>query len=106
MSNIADTLGLNKEDWLKRRLQTIIVSKKLATTPKQARQFIIHKHVSIGGQTVNIPSYQVLLEEEPQIRLNLALKIAEPNKSKIEKIKQEVLDNQEPEIKEILKENE
>ena len=92
VSSIAEALGLNKEDWLRRRLQTILFSKKLAFTPKQARQLIAHKHVSIGEQIVSIPSYQVSLEEEPIVRLNIVLKIKEPKKSKLEEIKEEVLE--------------
>ncbi|MEK6860263.1 MAG: 30S ribosomal protein S4 [Nanoarchaeota archaeon] len=90
VNSIAEALSLNKEDWLKRRLQTIVFSKKLTTTPKQARQLIAHKHVSVGDRTVNIPSYMVSLEEEPLIQLKIALKIIEPKKSKEEKIKQEM----------------
>ena len=91
VNSIADALALDKEDWLKRRLQTIIFTKKLTNTPKQARQFLVHKHVSIGGQIVNIPSYQVSLEEEPLVKLNLILKTVKP-KSKIEEIKEEVIE--------------
>lgn len=90
VESIPNALSLNKEDWLKRRLQTIVVFKKLANTPKQARQFITHKHISIKNQIVNIPSYLVSLEEEPEVKLNLTLKILEPKKSKIEKIKEEI----------------
>ena len=90
VESIADALALNKEDWLKRRLQTIVHSKKLTTTPKQARQFVTHKHVVVGKRIINIPSYQVSLEEEPQIKLNIVLKIQKP-KLKIEK-KKEVLE--------------
>jgi len=92
VESIADALGLDKEAWLKRRLQTIVFSKNLTTTLKQARQLINHKHVSIGEQTVNIPSYQVSLEEEPNVRLNIVLKIKKPEKTKLEKIKEEVLE--------------
>ena len=74
IESIADALALNKEDWLKRRLQTIVFHKKLTTTPKQSRQFVAHKHVSIGNQIVNIPSYQVNLEEESLVKLNIVLK--------------------------------
>lgn len=94
---IADALGLNKEDWLKRRLQTIVVSKKLAVTPKQARQLIAHKHVSIDNQIVSVPSYQVSLEEEPHVKLNIVLKIKETKKSKVEEIKDEILEEKEKE---------
>jgi len=95
---IADALALNKEDWLTRRLQTILLTKGLTTTSKQARQLITHKHVSIGNQIVNIPSYQVGLEEEPLVKLDLILKLNKP-KSKEEEIKKEILD------KEILEDN-
>jgi len=91
VNSIADALALNKEDWLKRRLQTVIFSKGLTTTAKQARQFLVHKHVCIGNQTVNIPSYQVTLEEEPLVKLNIVLKIPANKKAKMEKIKEEVI---------------
>jgi len=94
VNSIAEALALKKEDWLKRRLQTIVVDKKLATTPKQSRQFVSHKHVSIGEQVVNIPSYQVSLEEEPLVKLNVTLKILQNKKSKIEKIKEIVLEEE------------
>ena len=90
VNSIADALSLNKEDWLKRRLQTIVFAKGLTRTPKQARQLIAHKHVSVGDRIVNIPSYMVGLEEEPSVKLNLALKIQEPKKSKEQKIKEEI----------------
>jgi small subunit ribosomal protein S4 len=95
VENIPDALALNKEDWLKRRLQSVVLSRNLANTPKQARQFIVHKHVSIGDQTVNIPSYQVSLEEESLVQLNVVLKIKKPEKSKIEIIKESILEGEE-----------
>jgi len=92
VESIADSLGLNKEDWLKRRLQTILVVKKLVSTPKQARQLIAHKHVSIGEQIVSVPSYVVSLDEESHVKLNIVLKIKETKKSKIEEIKDEIVE--------------
>jgi len=90
VNSIADALALNKEDWLKRRLQTIVHAKKLTTTAKQARQLIAHKHVSIGDRIVNIPSYMVSLEEESLVKLNIVLKIKTPKKSKEETIKEDI----------------
>lgn len=86
VDNISDALSLSKEDWLKRRLQTILFKKNLANTAKQARQLVVHKHVSVGDRVVNIPSYQVTLEEEPLIKLNLTLKIPEKKTDIIERI--------------------
>jgi small subunit ribosomal protein S4 len=93
VESIADALALDKEDWLKRRLQTIVFAKGLANTPKQARQFITHKNVSIGNRTVNIPSYQVSLEEEALVKTDVFLK-DKKQKTKVEEIKQEVLEKE------------
>jgi small subunit ribosomal protein S4 len=97
IESIADTLALNKEDWLGRRLQTVLVSKGLTTTPKQARQLIAHKHVSIGDQIVNVPSYMVTSKEEAQVKLNITLRVAKP-KSKEEKIKEEIASESDDDI--------
>ena len=79
---IADVLELNKEDWLGRRLQSILISKNLAK-PKEARQLIAHKHVLVDEKKVNIPSYMVSVEEESQIRIDRKTKemIAHEKKS-------------------------
>lgn len=68
VEKIADILALDKEDWLKRRLQSILIEKRLAK-PRQARQLIAHKHVSIGGKIVNIPGYIVKINEEDKIEI-------------------------------------
>ena len=60
-------LSLSVEDILRRRLQTIVYLKGLARTPRQARQFIVHGHISVGGRRVTIPGYLVRREEEDQI---------------------------------------
>jgi len=78
VKNIEDILALDKEDWLGRRLQSILVKKKLATTPRAARQFIVHKHVVVGSNVVNVPSYLVKREEENNI--NVLLKFNKENK--------------------------
>jgi small subunit ribosomal protein S4 len=90
VERIEDVLALNKEDWLKRRLQTIVHIKKLANTPKQARQFVTHKHVAIKDRIINKPSYQVALEEESEIRLTVELKAKTNPKSKVEEIKEQI----------------
>jgi len=62
-----DVLNLSVENILNRRLQTLVYHKGLAHSPKQARQFIIHGHVSINGRRVTVPSYIVNKEEEATI---------------------------------------
>lgn len=78
IEKIADILALKKEDWLKRRLQSIIVDRKIARTPKAARQLIAHKHIAVSGNIVNIPSYIVKVDEEDKIEV-VKLKTHEMN---------------------------
>jgi small subunit ribosomal protein S4 len=59
-----DVLNLSVEDFLGRRLQTLIYKKGAAVSPLQARQLIVHGHIKIGKRTVDIPGYQVTAEEE------------------------------------------
>jgi small subunit ribosomal protein S4 len=77
VENIADILALNKEDYLKRRLQSIIVKQKIANTPKHARQLIAHKHIAINGKKINSPSYVVRTDEEDKITLTIVKKLKE-----------------------------
>jgi len=69
VNSIADALGLSKTDYLKRRLQTIVLKKKIATTAKGARQLITHKKILVNGQVNNKPSYIVPLELENKIKI-------------------------------------
>jgi small subunit ribosomal protein S4 len=69
VKSIGDILSLNKTDYFNRRLQTILVKKKLATTIKGARQLIIHKKVLIDGKVVNSPSYVVPVKLEDKITI-------------------------------------
>ncbi|MDL5502111.1 MAG: S4 domain-containing protein, partial [Candidatus Methanoperedens sp.] len=36
----------------------------LANTPKQARQFIVHGHISVSGRKITVPGYLVPASEE------------------------------------------
>src|SRR3989344_4838282 len=69
VSSIAEVLSLDKKDYLKRRLQTIIVKKRLATTPKAARQLIVHKKVLVDGEIIDSPSYLVSVDLEGKIEV-------------------------------------
>ena len=84
VNTIADALSLDKRDYLNRRLQTVLVAKKVARTPKHARQLIVHKKVLIRGKAVNSPSYIVPKDLEDKITLKLI-----KEKKKME-IKQEI----------------
>jgi small subunit ribosomal protein S4 len=66
---ISDVLALTEEDLLERRLQTFVYKKKLANSPVQARQLIVHKRVLVDGNVVNIPSFLITRELENKISL-------------------------------------
>ena len=63
-TTLDDVLALDVEAILSRRLQTLTFLKGLAFTPRQARQFIVHGHVSIAGRRVTIPGILVSRTEE------------------------------------------
>jgi small subunit ribosomal protein S4 len=58
-ATIDDVLSLSVKDLLERRLQTMVYRKGLAHTISQARQFIVHGHILVNGQKVNVPSFLV-----------------------------------------------
>ncbi len=66
-AKIEDVLNVSTKSILDRRLQTMIFRKGFARTMKQARQFITHGHVMVGGKKISSPSYFVSLSEENNI---------------------------------------
>ncbi|MBI1978553.1 MAG: 30S ribosomal protein S4 [Candidatus Aenigmarchaeota archaeon] len=66
-SALDSILGLTIDDFLNRRLQTVLHKKGFANTPKQARQFITHGNVMIENKKVAFPSYMVPVAEEDAI---------------------------------------
>ena len=44
---------------LERRLDNVVYRLGFAASRREARQLVSHKHFSVNGRTVNIPSYQV-----------------------------------------------
>ena len=69
VQTISDVLALTKDDILQRRLQTIVHQKKLASSPKAARQMITHKKVLVNEKVINVPSYIVPIHLEQGISI-------------------------------------
>ncbi len=63
-ATLDDVLGLTAENFLERRLQTIVYRKGLARSIDQARQLIVHGHIAIAGRRIRSPGYLVKREEE------------------------------------------
>ncbi len=66
-ATLDDILNLSVEDFLERRLQTIVYRQGLARTIKQARQFITHGHIAVDGRRVTAPSFIVTRDLESKI---------------------------------------
>lgn len=63
-SALDDVLTLQVTNFLDRRLQTQVHKQGLANTMKQARQFIVHGHISVSGRKVTVPGYIVSRDDE------------------------------------------
>ena len=69
-AELDDVLALTIRDVMSRRLQTIVLTKKLANSIKQSRQFITHRHVMVADKVITSPSYLVSRDEEFHVRVS------------------------------------
>jgi small subunit ribosomal protein S4 len=76
---VDDVLSLDLENVLDRRLQTVVFKKGLARSMNQARQFIIHKHITVGDRKVTSPSYLVDVAEEPRVSFSATSTLHDPD---------------------------
>lgn len=68
-AELEQILSLNVTDLLDRRLQTAINRRGYTDTVKEARQLVVHGHVYVDGQRVNVPGYLLTQEEEQEIEV-------------------------------------
>ncbi|MFH1211821.1 MAG: 30S ribosomal protein S4 [Candidatus Woesearchaeota archaeon] len=71
-----DVLALTIDGIIERRLQNIVVKKRLARTHKQARQFITHRHISVLSKKMTSPNYLVPIAYEDGITFSPNSKLA------------------------------
>jgi small subunit ribosomal protein S4 len=70
--------GLNLLRHLELRLDNAVYRLGLASSRKQARQLVAHRHFHVNGRPVNIPSYQLRPGDEVKARKpNAALEVAQ-----------------------------
>lgn len=79
-------LGLKVEDILKRRLQSVIHRNNTARSIHHSRVLIRQRHIQVGNQIVNVPSFLVRVSSEKFMKLadNSSLS---PNDSKGGRVK-------------------
>ena len=66
-SALEDVLGITPENILDRRLQTQVYLQGLSSTVKQARQLIVHGHISVDGAVTRVPGMAVTKLQEKNI---------------------------------------
>merc|ERR1711869_92893 len=64
-------LGLKLENFFERRLQTLVFKRGLAKSIHHARVLIRQRHIRVGRQIVNVPSFMVRVESQPHIEFAL-----------------------------------
>merc|ERR1711871_1062462 len=64
-------LALKIEDFMERRLQTLVFKRGLAKSIHHARVLIRQRHIRVGRQIVDIPSFMVRVESQPHIEFAL-----------------------------------
>merc|ERR1711861_70873 len=65
-------LGLKIENFMERRLQTLVFKRGLAKSIHHARVLIRQRHIRVGRQIVDIPSFMVRVESQPHIEFSLS----------------------------------
>eukprot|EP01106_Pelomyxa_sp_JSP_P000223 TRINITY_DN1031_c0_g1_i2.p1 TRINITY_DN1031_c0_g1~~TRINITY_DN1031_c0_g1_i2.p1 ORF type:complete len:206 (-),score=49.27 TRINITY_DN1031_c0_g1_i2:113-730(-) len=66
-SKLDHILSLKEQDFLERRLQTVIFKMGLAKSIHHARVLIRHRHIRVGKQIVTVPSFMVRTSSQRNI---------------------------------------
>ncbi|XP_049849921.1 uncharacterized protein LOC126320467 [Schistocerca gregaria] len=90
-------LGLTERDFLERRLQTLVFKRGMARSVHHARVLIQQRHISVGKQLVNVPSFIVRTDSEKHIDFayNSAFGGGRPGRVKRRKMKKALTAEQE-----------
>lgn len=94
-ATLDDVLSLTLRDILNRRLQTLVFKKGFSRTMRQARQFIVHKHVTVDGKTITSPNYLVRAKEEQLIGFVSSSSLNDPSHPERRIERDEVIENKE-----------
>ncbi len=76
-SRLKGATGENLMKLLEARLDNVVYRLGIAPTRPAARQLVSHKHVTVNGEVVNVPSYNVkpgdVIELKPKSKVNTAI---------------------------------
>lgn len=87
-SRLKGATGENLMKLLEARLDNVVYRMGIAPTRPAARQLVSHKHITVNGEIVNIPSYRLkpgdIIELKPKSKVNTAiLSLVRPKNPKI-----------------------
>nr|UXY87232.1 40S ribosomal protein S9 [Cryptomonas sp.] len=85
-------LTLKIQDFLERRLQTIIFKLGLAKSIHHARILILHRHISVQNNLVDVPSYIVRMKSQDSVNFfsNSPFGGGNPGRVRRKTLKQEI----------------
>jgi len=78
-ADLDDVLQISVENMLDRRLQSQVYYKGLAPSMRAARNMIVHGHIVLGNQKMNVPGYHVLRNQEAEIAYHPSSNFNDPN---------------------------
>ena len=78
-------LGLTLQKFLERRLQTKVFKMNLAKSIHHARVLIRQRHIRVGRQIVNIPSFMVKVDSESHIDYALNSSLADGRAGRVKR---------------------
>jgi small subunit ribosomal protein S4 len=67
-SKMTGVTGMNLLRLLETRLDNVIYRTGFASSRRDARQLVSHRHIAVNGRVVNVPSYSVRVGDMIQIR--------------------------------------
>ena len=78
-ADLDDVLQISVENMLDRRLQSQVYYKGFAPSMRAARNMIVHGHIVLGNQRMNVPGYHVLRDQESEIAYHPSSNFNDPN---------------------------
>ena len=78
-ADLDDVLQISVENMLDRRLQSQVYYKGFAPSMRAARNMIVHGHIVLGNQKMNVPGYHVLRSQEADIAYHPSSNFNDPN---------------------------
>lgn len=78
-TSLDEVLDITLRDLFERRLSTIVYKKGLAKTPGQARQFVVHGHVTVDGLVITAPSHPVGVKDAETVAFIGSSTLADEN---------------------------